>query len=53
MQDTGLFGVYAVVPPAKLEDFMYHSMKNLVRMVDDVTPEDLEKAKTQLKVSGE
>ena len=44
-----MFGVYAVVPPAKLEDFMFHLMKNLVRMVDDITPEDLEKAKTQLK----
>ena len=52
MQDTGLFGLYAVVPPEKLKDFTYCLMKNLVRMANDVSHEELAKAKTQLKVGG-
>lgn len=50
LQDTGLFGLYAVVPPEKLEPFMGTVMRNLVRMARDVTPQELDKAKTQLKV---
>lgn len=49
-QDIGLFGLYAVVPPEKLRDFSGVLMQNLVRMAHDVTPEEVEKAKTQLKV---
>jgi hypothetical protein len=49
-QDIGLFGLYAVVPPEKLQDFSQVLMQNLVRMAHDVTPEEVEKAKTQLKV---
>lgn len=48
-KDIGLFGLYAVVPPEKLQDFSYYVMKHLVRMAHDVTPEEVEKAKTQLK----
>lgn len=49
-QDTGLFGLYAVVPPEQLEGFTYTVMGNFVRMAHDVTEDELSKAKTQLKV---
>lgn len=48
-KDIGLFGLYAVVPPEKLQDFSQVLMQNLVRMAHEVTPEEVEKAKTQLK----
>ncbi len=48
-KDIGLFGLYAVVPPEKLPEFTRHLMKHLVRMAHDVTPTEVEKAKTQLK----
>lgn len=39
-----------MVPPEKLQDFSQVLMQNLVRMAHEVTPEEVEKAKTQLKV---
>jgi len=41
-----------VVPPEKLPDFSRVLMANLVRMAHEVTLEEVEKAKTQLKVGG-
>jgi len=48
-KDIGLFGLYAVVPPEKLKDFTTAMCEHLVRMAHDVTPAEVEKAKTQLK----
>ncbi|TFJ87700.1 hypothetical protein NSK_001050 [Nannochloropsis salina CCMP1776] len=48
-KDMGLFGLYAVVPPEKLRDFSGAMTEHLVRMAHDVTPAEVEKAKTQLK----
>jgi processing peptidase subunit beta len=48
-KDIGLFGLYAVVPPEKLKDFTGAMCEHLVRMAHDVTPAEVEKAKTQLK----
>jgi hypothetical protein len=45
--------VYAVVPPEKLPEFTEHLMEHLVRMAHEVTPAEIEKAKTQLKVRRE
>jgi processing peptidase subunit beta len=48
-KDTGLFGVYLVCPDNKLDDAMWHTLDNLVRMCHNVTDEEVERAKTQLK----
>jgi len=48
-QDTGLFGVYMTAPDNKLDDLMWYLMNNLMRLVHKVTPEELARAKTQLK----
>lgn len=50
-KDTGLFGVYLVAPDNKLEDAMWYTLDNLVRLCHNVTDEEVERAKTQLKAS--
>ncbi|CCI44798.1 unnamed protein product [Albugo candida] len=49
--DTGLFGVYAVADPHKLNDFMWYTLESLVRLVHKTTEEEVERAKIQLKAS--
>ena len=51
VQDTGLFGVYLVCPDNKLDDAMYFTLDNLVRLCHNVTDEEVVRAKTQLKVT--
>jgi processing peptidase subunit beta len=48
-KDTGLFGVYMVCPDNKIEDAMWYTMDNLVRLCHNVSDEEVERAKTQLK----
>lgn len=48
-KDTGLFGIYAVAPDNKLDDFMWYLMNNLVRICHKVSDEEVERAKAQLK----
>ena len=48
-KDTGLFGVYLVCPDNKLDDAMWYTLDNLVRLCHSVTDEEVERAKTQLK----
>jgi len=50
-KDTGLFGVYLVAPDNKLDDAMWYTMDNLVRLCHNVTDEEVERAKTQLKAT--
>ena len=50
-KDTGLFGIYLVCPDNKLEDAMWYTTSNLVRLCHNVTDEEVERAKTQLKAS--
>ena len=50
-KDTGLFGIYLVCPDNKLEDAMWYTTNNLVRLCHNVTDEEVERAKTQLKAS--
>lgn len=47
--DTGLFGVYAVAEPQHLHELSYHILHEMVRLVHEVSDEDVERAKTQLK----
>jgi len=50
-KDTGLFGVYLVAPPNKLDDAMYYTLDNMVRLCHNVTDQEVERAKTQLKAT--
>lgn len=50
-KDTGLFGVYLVAPDNKLEDAMHSTLDNLVRLCHNVTEQEVDRAKTQLKAS--
>jgi len=50
-KDTGLFGVYLVASDNKLDDSMYYTLSNLVRLCHQVTDEEVERAKTQLKAT--
>lgn len=50
-KDTGLFGIYAVAPDNKLNDLMWHTLDNMVRLCHDVSDEEVERAKTQVKSS--
>ena len=50
-KDTGLFGVYLTAPDNKLDDLMWYTMNNLLRLVHKVSDEELARAKTQLKAS--
>lgn len=48
-KDTGLFGLYMVCPDNKLDDAMFYALDNLVRLCHDVSDEEVDRAKTQLK----
>lgn len=50
-KDTGLFGVYLVCPDNKLDDAMYFTLDNLVRLCHNITDEEVLRAKTQLKAN--
>jgi len=50
-KDTGLFGIYLVAPDNKLDDAMWYTLDNLVRMCHNVTDEEVDRAKTQLKAN--
>lgn len=49
--DTGLFGVYAVAEPQNLHELSYHILHEMVRLVHDVSDEEVSRAKTQLKTT--
>lgn len=50
-KDTGLFGVYLVAPDNKLDDAMWYTLDNLVRLCHNVTDQEVDRAKTQLKAN--
>ena len=47
--DTGLFGFVATAPDNKLDDLMWHTMPNLVRLAHGVSEEEFARAKLVLK----
>jgi processing peptidase subunit beta len=47
--DTGLFGVYAVCPPNRLNDASWIIMESMVRLCHKVTDEEVIRARNQLK----
>lgn len=47
--DTGLFGVYAVAEPDRLEDLAYTIMNEMSRLTQDVSDVDVIRAQNQLK----
>lgn len=50
-KDTGLFGIYMVCPDNKLDDMMWYTLDNMVRLCHNVTDEEVDRAKTQLKAA--
>lgn len=50
-KDTGLFGIYLVCPDNKLDDAMWYTLDNLVRLCHQVSDEEVDRVKTQLKAS--
>ncbi len=50
-KDTGLFGLYLVAPDNKLDDLMWYTLDNMVRLCHNVTDQEVERAKTQLKAN--
>mmetsp|Transcript_36848 Transcript_36848/g.106289 ORF Transcript_36848/g.106289 Transcript_36848/m.106289 type:complete len:473 (-) Transcript_36848:31-1449(-) len=50
-KDTGLFGVYAVVPDNKVDDCSWYIMNNLIRLVHTPTDAEVERAKVSLKAA--
>jgi hypothetical protein len=50
-KDTGLFGVYAVCEPHKVQDLMWYTLESMVRLCHDVTDEEVQRAKGQLKAN--
>jgi mitochondrial-processing peptidase subunit beta len=50
-KDTGLFGVYAVCEPHKVQDMVWYTLEAMVRMVHNTTEEEVERARTQLKAN--
>lgn len=50
-KDTGLFGVYAVVPDNKVDDLSWTLMNNLVRLCYSISDEECERAKLNLKAT--
>ncbi len=50
-KDTGLFGVYLTCPDNKLDDAMWYTLDNLVRLCHNVSDEEVDRAKTQLKAN--
>lgn len=50
-KDTGLFGVYAVAEPTSLWELSSEIMYEMVRLAHNVSDEEVERAKTQLKTA--
>ena len=50
-KDTGLFGLYAITEKEKLGDLMASVTANLANLVDNLTEEDVERAKIALKAT--
>ena len=50
-KDTGLFGIYLKCPDNKLDDAMWYTLDNLVRLCHNVSDEEVARAKTQLKTN--
>lgn len=50
-KDTGLFGVYAVVPDNKVDDMSWYVMNNLIRLVHTPSDAEVERAKVSLKAA--
>jgi len=50
-KDTGLFGIYLVAPDNKLDDAMWYTLDNMVRLCHNVTDQEVDRAKTQLKAT--
>lgn len=50
-QDTGLFGVYFTCDPKKVQDMSWHAMDKMVRMCHELSEDEVERAKTQLKAN--
>ena len=50
-KDTGLFGLYAITEKEKLGDLMTSVTANLANLVDNLTEEDVERAKIALKAT--
>lgn len=50
-KDTGLFGVYAVVPDNKVDDASWYIMNNLIRLVHSPSDAEVERAKVSLKAA--
>eukprot|EP01039_Chlorochromonas_danica_P007449 gene7449-8236_t len=50
-KDTGLFGIYLTAPDNKLDDAMWYTLSNLVRLTHNVTEDEVQRAKTQLKAN--
>ena len=50
-KDTGLFGIYAVVPDNKVDDMSWTIMNNLIRLVHTPSDAEVERAKVSLKAA--
>jgi processing peptidase subunit beta len=50
-KDTGLFGVYAVAEPVRLNDLSWIIMESMVRLCHKVTDEEVARARNQLKAT--
>ncbi len=50
-KDSGLIGITAVCPDNKLDDFMWYTLDNLVRICHTVTDEEVQRAALSLKTS--
>jgi len=50
-KDTGLFGVYTVVPDNKVDDVSWYIMNNLIRLVHTPTDAEVDRAKVSLKAA--
>ncbi len=48
-KDSGLIGVTAICPDNKLDDFMWYTLDNLVRVCHTVTDEEVQRAALALK----
>ena len=50
-KDTGLFGVYYIAQPNEVWTATYHVLHEMVRLAHDITSEEVERAKQQLKTN--
>ena len=50
-KDTGLFGVYGVVPEMRNDDFVWIAMESLLSLVHNTSEDEVARAKVQLKAS--